>query len=170
MNTFSKEKVKLYSWGSPDCPGKLYCIIRVVSLRPREMLKVLLAGIWWRGGGTLRIFYLWSGLCRVYYTISWCDTDPNDNILPTTRYSLLSLECAMSDRWHFWLVSHIFAPLSLPPATPWLLRTIKCCVTKILSRLLKISFSLDNLDGILNHKNENNTAPAMIWTAKLHKE
>ena len=94
MNTFSlktsansREKVKLYSRGSPYCPGKLYCIIRVVSLRPREMLKVLLAGIWWRGGGTLEIFYLWSGLCRVYYTISWCDTDPNDNILPTASYS-----------------------------------------------------------------------------------
>ena len=157
--------MKLYSWGSPYCPGTLYCIIRAVSRVPRDVEGPVSRYIWW----SLKIFYLWL-VCRVYYTISWCDTDPNDNILPTTRYSLLSLECAMSDRWHFWLVSHIFTLLPPPPRHPWLLRTIKCCVTKILSRLLKISFSLDNLDGILNHKNENNTASAMIWTAKLHKE
>ena len=128
MNTFSlktsansREKVKLYSRGSPYCPGKLYCIIRVVSLRPREMLKVLLAGIWWRGGEALKIFYLWSGLCRVYYTISWCDTDPNDNILPTasssgTTYSILGM-CHVRPLTLLTSFTYLCPP-PLPPRNP----------------------------------------------------
>ena len=157
-------------WGSPYCPGKLYCIIRVVSQLPWDVR----GPVSWYLVDIENILSPVSALCRVYYTRSWCDTDPNDNILPTTSYSgtthsILGM-CHVRPLTLLTSFTYLYPPPLSPPATPWLLRTIKCCVTKILSRLLKISFSLDNLDGILNHKNENNTASAMIWTAKLHKE